>query len=273
MRLFLLGLFFLTAQTTTLRAQEKTPLDWSTSIIQRIPGRDHVRVTAETVSVDVSKPEGVSAAQQTPSGAQKRRADTGTEEGTPRRSDAAPLKRLRDALGSGTALRVTRLYALPESLIIEPPEYALEESPNWDRLFADDGTRRITRVPVDDWPTPAIYGLMLARGGLYLDGAGSDTTAAIAAFRLRHPSVARGDHEPLINSAYSFRRSLSERGRDDQVVIVLGAKGKASVNVSRAFADDALLRDAMTGQTAFVSFGMARFDAHPSGVILIEELR
>ncbi len=219
MRLFLLGLVFLTAQTTLLRAQDTTPLDWTTSILQKLPGEAYVRVAAETASVDV------------------------------------------------------KIEALPESLIVDPPAYVLESDPDWERFFVEGGANRITRVLVDEWPAPVVYGLMLARGGLFLDGAGNDTTAAIAAFRLRHPSIAEGDHVPLINADYSFHRSLSGRGGNDRVVIVFGANGTSSINVSRAFADDALLHDAMTGQTAFVSFGMASFDAHPSGVILIEELR
>lgn len=219
MRLFFLGLLFLTAQTIPLRAQDTTPLDWSTSVLQKLPGDAYVRVAAESASVDIA------------------------------------------------------IDALPESLIVEPPAYMRETNPDWERFFAEGDAKRITRVPVDEWPAPVVYGLMLTRGGLFLDGAGNDTTAAIAAFRLRHPSIAQGDHVPLINADYSFHRSLSGRGGDDQVVIVFGANGKTSINVSRAFADDALLRDAMTGQTAFVSFGMASFVAHPSGVILIEELR
>lgn len=219
MRLFFLGLLFLTAQTTPIRAQDTTPRDWSTSILQKVPGEAYVRVAAETDSVDLA------------------------------------------------------IDAPPESLIVDPPAYILEANPDWERFFAEGDASRITRVLVDEWPAPVVYGLMLAQGGLFLDGAGNDTTAAIAAFRLRHPSIAEGDHVPLINADYSFYRSLSGRGGDDHVVIVFGANGTTSINVSRAFADDALLRDAMTGQTAFVSFGMASFDAHPSGVILIEELR
>lgn len=94
----------------------------------------------------------------------------------------------------------------------------------------------------------------------------------IAGFRSRHPAVSRGEHQDLVNNSIVFGRTLSDRGMDDRVIVVMGASGPTTINVSRIFPDNALLQDALTGRTAFVSFGMATFDPDSSGVILIEEV-
>lgn len=92
-------------------------------------------------------------------------------------------------------------------------------------------------------------------------------------FRRRHPAVGAGTHERLPNSAYAFHRAYAQNGTEDHVIVVLGAAGQTTLNVSRVFPDDTILRDAYTGRTAFVSYGMATFEAHPNGVLLIEEAR
>lgn len=89
-------------------------------------------------------------------------------------------------------------------------------------------------------------------------------------FRRRHPAVGAGLHQRLVNQAYTFGRSYRDATLEDHVVVVLGASGRTTVNVSRLFPDDVPVRDAYTGQTTYVTFGMATFDAHPNGVILIE---
>lgn len=95
----------------------------------------------------------------------------------------------------------------------------------------------------------------------------------LAAFRDRHVAVTLGEHQLLPNKAYTFGRTY-RRGRiEDRVVVVIGAEGRTTVTVSHLFPDDVTLRDAYTGLTAFVSFGMVMFDAHENGVILIEEVR
>lgn len=93
----------------------------------------------------------------------------------------------------------------------------------------------------------------------------------IAAFRARHPAVGRGEHVALVNSAFTFARISSDSQLEDRVIVVLGASDNTTINVSRVFPDNTLLQDALTGRTAFVSFGMAAFEPGASGVILIEE--
>ena len=92
-------------------------------------------------------------------------------------------------------------------------------------------------------------------------------------FRRRHPAVGAGAHQRLPNSTYAFGRTWRDGRIDDRVIVALGAEGRTTLNVSRLFADDTMLRDAYTGRTAFVSFGMATFEADPSGVLLIEEAK
>lgn len=153
--------------------------------------------------------------------------------------------------------------------LVEPRREVIHPNSDWDALFAGADRSTVTLVRLDEWSPETIRMLLLMPGGLYIDGALGPMGSKIAAFRLRHPAVGAGLHERLINNFYSFRRSIE--GVDDAVVVV-GAEGRAAINVSRVFADDTLLRDAVTGATAFVSFGMATFEADPSGIILIEEV-
>lgn len=102
---------------------------------------------------------------------------------------------------------------------------------------------------------------------------GSAAWHRIAAFRARHPAIGRGDHVDLANNTFAFGRTSDDPLVDDRIVVVLGASNNTTVNVSRIFPDNTLLSDALTGRTAFVSFGMASFDAGPEGIILIEEIR
>jgi hypothetical protein len=57
------------------------------------------------------------------------------------------------------------------------------------------------------------------------------------------------------------------------VVVVLGAEGRTRVNVSAVIPDNTILRDAYSGQTAFVSYGMVYVDAGNGAPVLLEEVR
>ena len=105
------------------------------------------------------------------------------------------------------------------------------------------------------------------------DADGSGVWQRIAAFRARHPAIGQGEHVDLANNTFAFGRTYSDPLVEDRIVVVLGASSSTTVNVSRIFPDNTLLSDAMTGQTAFVSFGMASFDPGSEGIILIEEVR
>ncbi len=92
-------------------------------------------------------------------------------------------------------------------------------------------------------------------------------------FRARHPAVAMGAHEALSADPYVFSRSLHAGRWQDDVVVVIGAEGKTPVNVSTVFADNTILRDAYSGKTTFVSYGMVYVDPVAGSPVLLEEVR
>ena len=83
-------------------------------------------------------------------------------------------------------------------------------------------------------------------------------------FRKKHIAVGAGSHVKISESPYTFSRV---RG-DDKVVVVLGASGSVTVDVSSIGA--AKVKDAYTGTTADVSNGKAIFTVGTNGVLLIE---
>ncbi|QXD15840.1 hypothetical protein GQ464_002505 [Rhodocaloribacter litoris] len=95
----------------------------------------------------------------------------------------------------------------------------------------------------------------------------------IGAFRRRHPAVAGGTHVKLSDDPYAFLRTFRYGAYEDRVVVVLGASGTTRLNVARAFPDDTVLRDALTGKIGLVSYGLVSFPAHESGVLLLEEVK
>ncbi len=95
----------------------------------------------------------------------------------------------------------------------------------------------------------------------------------VGSFRAAHPAIARGGHDIVQDEPYTFYRGLQIGLDTDEVVIVVGATGKTRINVSLVWPDDTVLRDAYTGNVAFVSFGQVTFTADPSGLILMEEVR
>ncbi len=86
-------------------------------------------------------------------------------------------------------------------------------------------------------------------------------------FRRNHLAVGGGTHQRLSSSPYTFSRTLN----DDRVVVVIGASGNTSVNVSSLFPNGTELRDFYTEAVATVSNGSVTFSAHSNGIILIEE--
>jgi alpha-amylase len=90
-------------------------------------------------------------------------------------------------------------------------------------------------------------------------------------FRAKHLSIGAGSHTMISASPYTFKRAYQPAvGCEDQVVVVMGASGSTTVNVSSVFADGTLLKDYYTNTTATVSGGNVTFTAHSNGVILIE---
>lgn len=95
---------------------------------------------------------------------------------------------------------------------------------------------------------------------------------ALLAFRDRHPAVERGRHQAVARAPYTFWRTYREGLQQDDVVVVMGAEGRTTVKVAHAFADDSVVRDAMTGRIGLVTYGTVALEAHASGLMLIEAL-
>lgn len=92
----------------------------------------------------------------------------------------------------------------------------------------------------------------------------------IGQFRNNHIAVGAGSHTKLNASPYTFQRSYHKNGIDDDVIIVLGASGPTTINVSSVFADNSVVRDAYTGATATIQNGNVTITPDANGVILLE---
>ncbi|MDA0683173.1 MAG: alpha-amylase family glycosyl hydrolase [Bacteroidetes bacterium] len=108
------------------------------------------------------------------------------------------------------------------------------------------------------------------------DGADEDLVDVfrrLSLFRGSHPAIACGGYDMVQESPMAFHRGVQIGMDTDQVVILDKALGKTRVNVSIVWPDDTVLRDAMTGSISIVSYGQVSFTAHPSGLMLLEEVR
>lgn len=94
--------------------------------------------------------------------------------------------------------------------------------------------------------------------------------ADVARFRSKHVAVGAGRHQMISAEPYTFQRSYRNGIDADNIIVVIDAEGRTRVNVSGAFPDDAIVRDAVTGTTAFVSFGYVSFTPGESGLLLLE---
>lgn len=95
---------------------------------------------------------------------------------------------------------------------------------------------------------------------------------AIGGFRGAHPAIARGGYDPVQEDPKTFHRGVRIGMEADQVMIATGAEGRTRLNVSIVWPDDTVLRDAMTGNVGFVSYGQVSMTPHPSGLLLLEAL-
>lgn len=189
-------------------------------------------------------------------------------------TDSAPST--RSWIAASTDAQVTRFDAAIESI----PADRFADDAALDRLYADLAVRtaespRPIIAAVSDVARHDPARVLMAPGALQITiGDQMDNPELwrqVAAFRARHPAVALGDHIPLVNNSFAFARKPADAKVHDTVVVVLGASGHATINVSRVFTDNTMLQDALTGRTAFVSFGMAGFEVGPTGILLIEE--
>lgn len=95
---------------------------------------------------------------------------------------------------------------------------------------------------------------------------------AIGGFRGAHPAVARGGFDPVQDNPATFHRGVRIGMEADQIMIATGAEGRTRLKVSIVWPDDTVLRDVMTGNVGFVSFGEVSMTPHPSGLMLLEVL-
>lgn len=86
-------------------------------------------------------------------------------------------------------------------------------------------------------------------------------------FRKAHPAVGAGIHTKLKDSPYTFQRVLG----DDKIIVVLGAQGDVTVDVSGLFANGTTLRDAYTGTVKTVSAGTVTFTVDQNKPLLLEQ--
>ncbi len=91
----------------------------------------------------------------------------------------------------------------------------------------------------------------------------------IGQFRNRHAAVGAGTHQKIQDSPYAFSRVYKVGQSEDRVVVALGAKGKANLQVGTVFSDGTLLVDAYTGREVEVVDGQVSITAHENGVVLL----
>lgn len=92
----------------------------------------------------------------------------------------------------------------------------------------------------------------------------------VGQFRNDHIAIGAGTHTKLNSSPYTFQRSYHKNGIDDDVIVVLGASGTQTINVSSVFNDGSIVRDAYTGAEATVQNGTVTITPDSNGVILLE---
>ncbi|WP_207634108.1 carbohydrate binding domain-containing protein [Halalkalibacter urbisdiaboli] len=89
-------------------------------------------------------------------------------------------------------------------------------------------------------------------------------------FRNNHLAIGAGEHSQIQSEPYTFSRTFEANGREDKVVVVVGASGTTNIDVSSVFANGQTVQDFYTGNSSVVEEGTVTFDAHATGVILIE---
>jgi alpha-amylase len=85
-------------------------------------------------------------------------------------------------------------------------------------------------------------------------------------FRRDHLSVGAGTHTKIADAPYTFRRELNS----DKVIVVIGANGSTTVNVSSAFPSGSTVKDAYSGNTSVVSSSGTVTFTPLNGMLLLE---
>ncbi len=80
--------------------------------------------------------------------------------------------------------------------------------------------------------------------------------AKLGRFRRDHVAIGAGVHEKLSDTPYTFKRTYTQNGIEDKVVVAMDLSGTSvSVSVSDVFADGTELKDYYTGQKLVVENG------------------
>ena len=88
-------------------------------------------------------------------------------------------------------------------------------------------------------------------------------------FRRDHPAVGAGEHKMLLESPYTFSRTLNKESFTDKVVVVLD-KTTEPIDVSSVFPDGTEVKDYYAGDISTVENGVVSFDTG-NDILLIGE--
>lgn len=94
----------------------------------------------------------------------------------------------------------------------------------------------------------------------------------ISSFRARNLAVGAGAHTQISEEPFVFQRDYEKGAVRNTVVVAMDQTKDAVLNVSKAFADDTLLRDAYTMTGYRVENGRIRLSPDPSGIVLLEKV-
>ena len=141
----------------------------------------------------------------------------------------------------------TRLF--PRDRLIEAGN-ALLLAPGGVQIFYGDETAR------PDGPVPNSDPQQSTRSDMNWDTVNPAVLAhwqRLGSFRARHVALARGEHQRLGSTPYSFSRT--DRASGDRVVVGLDVAAGARLAVGSVFAEGAVLTDAYSGRRLVVRGG------------------
>lgn len=189
----------------------------------------------------------------------------------------APVTMIRASAAESSrfaALGVTAVENVPAD-VIGPFDTGMTSS-DVDSLFTDRAPSvedPVTNAPVALVSMSDSPFLLLLPGPVLLDQTGdsNDLAEKVLAFREGHPAITSGIHERLGSDPYTFYRGKKvSRDNTDEVVVSLGVSGKVRLLVSKAFPDDTVVREVLSGQITIVSYGQISLDAGDRGMLLVE---
>ena len=89
-------------------------------------------------------------------------------------------------------------------------------------------------------------------------------------FRQNHPAIGAGIHQMLTEKPYVFYRTFSRNDFTDEVIVGLDlGEGKKTVEVSKIFKNDAIVKDCYSNQEVIVIDGKVTIDS-PFDIVLLE---